>query len=255
MSGIDTSRQRDLTHRVLGAAIIMLCLIIPRVSYAQVEEDTVLLDDVETNIQFTTDAKTARLVEKKVRQPILSEVSVGADLAGIVLATATSYGQYEASLRLGIRQRYYPILEAGIGVCDRHDDVTQLRYKTRSPYFRFGLDYNFVRRPETGNRIYGGLRIGYSPFSFDLQGPDITDPVWGDKVQYHFENVKSYSIWGEAVLGFDTCLYKFVRLGWSVRYRARLADKKQSLGTPWYIPGFGAAADHFSGTMNISFAI
>lgn len=259
LSSAIASPKTLLTHRflkvVFAICVISFAAIHPQRSYAQDVQDSIPVVESPEEVHFSTDAKTASLVETKTKTPFFSEISVGVDLLGAVLASATSYGQYEATLRLGIKRRIYPVFEAGIGVCDRDDEVTGLRYKTRAPYFRIGADYNFVRRPETGNRIYGGIRVGYSPFTFDLSGPPITDPVWGDQTPFHFEGISTYSVWGEAVFGFDTRLYKFIRLGWSVRYRLRLADKQLSIGTPWYIPGFGAADDNFAGTVNLSFAI
>lgn len=61
-------------------------------------------------------------------------VSVGVDLLGAGQRVLSDYGQYEASLRLNLRGRYFPVVELGIGEADADDVTTSVRYKTRAPY-------------------------------------------------------------------------------------------------------------------------
>ena len=108
----------------------------------------------------------------------------------------------------------------------------------------------------SGNRIYVGARYAFSSFKYDLDGPALSDPVWGGSVPYHFEGVSASSQWGELVLGLDAKIWKFFHLGWSFRYRVRIKQKRTPLGQPWYVPGFGKN-DHtcFGGTFNLIFDI
>ena len=59
-------------------------------------------------------------------------VSVGVDLLGAGQRVLSDYGQYEASLRLNLRGRYFPVVELGIGEADADDVTTSVRYKTRA---------------------------------------------------------------------------------------------------------------------------
>ena len=45
------------------------------------------------------------------------------------------------------------------------------------------------------------------------------------------------------VLGLDTRLWGPLHLGWSVRYKLRLAHKDSSAGNTWYVPGYGKYGD------------
>ena len=45
--------------------------------------------------------------------------------------------------------------------------------------------------------------------------------------------------WAEVVLGLQTKIAGPVHLGWSVRYKMRLAHKDSSAGNTWYVPGYG----------------
>lgn len=175
------------------------------------------------------------------------------DLAGAVMCAATDWGQYEIGLKARVHERWYGALELGIGCADATDANTSLHYTTRAPYGRIGCDYNFLRRTDTGHRLYGGLRVAYSPFAYDISGPDIEDPVWGGNTPFQYADVKSHALWGEAVVGLETYIWRFVRLGWTVRYRVKCSEKKQDIGHAWYIPGYGKGKDHFGGTMTIGF--
>jgi len=168
----------------------------------------------------------------------------------------SSYGQYEAALRVNLRDRYFPIAELGIGVTDHVDDGTQTSYKTRAPYGRIGLDFNMMKNKHDIYRLYGGVRYGYTNFKYDLHNPDVTDPVWGDKVSYEARDVKCYYHWVELVFGVDATIWGPIHLGWSVRYRNRVACDEGMLGRCWYVPGFGKSGKStLGGTLNVIFEL
>jgi hypothetical protein len=45
--------------------------------------------------------------------------------------------------------------------------------------------------------------------------------------------------WAEVLFGLDAKVVGPLHLGWSARYRIRMAHKEGSLGNTWYVPGFG----------------
>ena len=62
--------------------------------------------------------------------------------------------------------------------------------------------------------------------------------------------------WAELVLGVDAKLWGPIHLGWSARYRKRLAYKRVDFGEVWYVPGYGVSdSSNISGTFNIIFDI
>ena len=78
----------------------------------------------------------------------ISNVAISVDLAGAVQRWVSSYGQYEAALRVNIKGRYFPIIELGIGQADNEDDVTNVRYKTSAPFGRIGIDFNLLKNKD-----------------------------------------------------------------------------------------------------------
>lgn len=189
------------------------------------------------------------------RVPLLAGISLSADVLGAGLAHITQYGQYEAALRLNLRNTYFPIAELGLGRADMVGETTQIRFTTRAPYLRLGLDYNVKGDKRSRNRVFVGARYGVSIFNYDLSSPGLLDPHWKTSPPFRHDGVRSAAHWGELVFGLQTQLWKFVHLGWSVRYRARLYEKMAPTGRAAYIPGFGNNRDAtlWGGTFNLVF--
>lgn len=179
-------------------------------------------------------------------------VSVSADLAGAVMAVCTPYGQYEAAARVNLKGRYFPTVELGWGVSDHTNETSELHYKVQAPYFRLGMDYNVAKDVRSGNRIFVGLRYGFTTFKYDVDGPDVVDPVYGTTTPFRFTDVKSGAQWGEVVAGLEAKVWGPLHLGWTVRYRMRIHEKKSVLDHAWYVPGYGKSDTHaLGGTFNV----
>lgn len=188
--------------------------------------------------------------------PLFAGVSVSGDVVGLVMAAVSSYGQFEGAVRVNLRGRFFPTFEAGWGLCDHTDESTDLHFKTGAPFFRIGCDYNFARDLRSGNRIFGGLRYAFSSFDYDLDGPAITDPVWGGTTPFQFEGLHATVHWAEIVFGLEAQIWKYFHMGWTARYRLRLSNSHDAVGAPWYVPGFGKNDGHvIMGTFNLIFDI
>ena len=183
---------------------------------------------------------TAAEQEANDSVPLLRGFAVGVDLVGLVQSAVSDYGQYEASLRLNLRDTYFPVLEAGIGRASHDDVVTLIKYDSKAPYFRVGMDYNLMKDKHDIYRIYGGARYALTYFNYDVSCHDLVDPIWLDKVStYHAEDVKCNYHWMELAVGVDAKILGPVHFGWSVRYRKRISHQSGELGNAWYVPGFG----------------
>lgn len=186
-------------------------------------------------------------------QPVFCGVSVGVDIAGAVMAQVAKFGQYEAQARLNFKQRYFVAIETGIGVSNHTDERTEQHYNVHAPYFRVGGDYNFANNPVSGNRIYAGVRYGFSKFNYDISGPVITDDVWGIDVPLNLKSQQGNAHWGELVAGLEGRLWRFIHVGWTVRWKYRFAQKSNVYGHAAYVPGFGNNKESscFGGTVTL----
>lgn len=207
-------------------------------------------------IQYESKEAAAAALAAQKELPLLAGVSVSFDVAGAVMAVCTPYGQYEGAARLNLYGKFFPIFEMGVGVSNHTDDDTDLHYKVHSPYWRVGVDYNFVKDRRSGNRIFAGIRYGFSTYKFDVDGPDLVDPVYGGTLPYKFTGIRGTNHWGEAVFGLEARVWGILHLGWSIRYRLRFYNKGNTLGNAWYVPGYGKNGSHaIGGTFNLIFDI
>ena len=73
--------------------------------------------------------------------PFFRGMAVGVDLIGPVQLMVSDYGQYEASLRINLKDKYYPVFELGYGKADASDEATP-----SSPRTGWGLPIHMQKR-------------------------------------------------------------------------------------------------------------
>jgi len=177
--------------------------------------------------------------EKKDTIPFYRGLSVSVDLVGVGMLAFSDYGQIEGAVRVNLKDRYFPTVEGGYGKADHVDDVTTFTYHTGAPYLKVGCDFNLLRNKHGANRLYAGVRYAFTSYKVDISHPTFPDPVWGTPVEYVVEGQQCSFHWLELVFGLDTKLWGPLRLGWSLRYKRRVAHQEGTLGSTWYVPGFG----------------
>ena len=185
--------------------------------------------------------------------PLFRGFAISTDLVGILQMQLGDYGQYEAALRLNLRNRYFPIIEAGVGKANHEEDVvTGISYSTKAPFFRLGCDFNVAKNKRSDNRIYAGLRYAFTNYKADLFRKPFKDPVWNRDASYCVEGSKCNQHWVEVVFGVDAQVLGPLHLGWSARYKRRLFHDDGITGKTWYVPGYGTQDDsNLSATFNI----
>lgn len=184
-----------------------------------------------------------KLTDEELKEvPLYQGTTVGVDILGI---GSNIFGSSSTSAEIGIevnlKNRFVPVIEIGYGTTDTTDDETDIHYKASAPYFRVGMNYNFFfRKPYLPGFLYGGVRLGYSSFSYDVEAPDMTSGYWPyPTIAFSYQGVKTNVSWLEFLVGIKVKVYKDFYMGWSVRYRSRLNVKNAENSEPWYIPGFG----------------
>ena len=111
-------------------------------------------------------------VEKKDSVPLLRGFAVSVDLVGPAQMFLGDYGQYEAALRINLRDKYFPVFELGLGKADHDNDVTKISYKTSAPYAKIGIDFNLLKNKHDIYRLYAGARYAFTSFKYDLSRVD-----------------------------------------------------------------------------------
>ena len=196
-------------------------------------------------------------VEELAQQPFFQGAMLGVDVFGILgKAFGNEFSSAEASIECNLLNRYFPVFEMGYGSTDTISEETDIHYKTSAPYFRIGAGYNiFSKKPYLPGKLLVGARLGFSSFSYDVEAPAMSDPVWGETtIPISFEGVKGNASWLELVAEVRTNVYKNFHLGFSVRYKSLFSTKKSENSEPWYIPGYGKnKSSGFGITYNISY--
>ena len=172
--------------------------------------------------------------------PLFRGFSLSFDLVGPVMLMLSDHGEYEGALRINLHDQWFPIFELGLGHANhKKDEVTELTYKTTAPYFRLGMDWNILRKKHQSNRIYAGFRYAFTSYNVDIIRENLPDPVWQTETGFGVKDMSCNMHWIEAVLGIDAKIFGPLHLGWTVRYKRRIAHKDGTLGATWYVPGFG----------------
>lgn len=202
-------------------------------------------------------AQSLRLPNDKPYQPHLFEgIAVGADLLGVGLKMGGSdWVQMEAFLRFNLYDKYFPVLELGYGEADHEGSELDNHFAVKAPYFRIGGDYNFTKK-HNGNRLFGGLRYGFSAYEYDLDSPvPLVDPVWGSSQPFSMHGLSGNTHWLEAVFGVETRLWSIVSMGWDMRFKLRMSQKSSEVGSPWYVPGMSKndSSINLGGTFKLVF--
>ncbi len=200
------------------------------------------------NDSTATDTTKQVPVAEKLKQVLSADSTKHAFIRGFALyVELTGVGAkmfsgsnvyYEAGLRINLKQTYFPTVELGYADSNCENDVSLVSYRAKAPYFRVGMDYNFLKNKESNNRLFGGLRVGYTTFDYTIADPDFTDPVWNKPVEY-LHTFNSNALWTEFIFGLEAEVWKAFHLGWTVRYKVRLSQTTNETGEPYYIPGFG----------------
>lgn len=211
----------------------------------------------ETN---ETHEKTEKEIEAELAKqdvPLFMGVIVQADIVGVIMkALDADWAQMEASVRINLKEKYFPVFELGYGESDCEGTETENTFSAKAPYFRVGFDYNFSKKWWNGNRIFAGFRYGFTSFDYDIAALDFADPVWGNEVAFNYEGLAAKFHWAELVFGMETKIWSLFYLGWTVRYKFRVKHSEASVGKPYYVPGFGEYDNNaFGGTFNIIFNI
>lgn len=184
--------------------------------------------------------------------PLFRGFALSFDVAGAAQKAMSDYGQYEAALRVNLHDQYFPIFELGYGMSEHDDLVTGIYYKANAPYFRLGCDLNLLKNKHQANRLYGGFRYAFTAYKVDVSRPGLEDPVWGWSAPVNIEGASCYQHWFEIVFGVDAKIWGPLHLGWSARYKRRIAHGEGEAGNAWYVPGYGKAGDtRLGATFNV----
>lgn len=206
---------------------------------------------LEEPVLFLAELDTVRKVSAASPYPLYNGVSVGFNFADAVMLLA---GQHHAAFDLwaevSLHNWFFPVVEAGLGYGSLSPEEGNYNYKAKlSPYFKLGLNYNFLYKSNPDYQAFVGLRAGFSSFRWDVTDIVVSDPYWGQQNSYSITDQSATCFYGEALGGIKVKLWKRLSMGWTMRYKFKFhTSSKIKPGDPrpgsdpWYVPGYGASS-------------
>jgi hypothetical protein len=141
---------------------------------------------------------------------------------------------------LSFHNRFNPVVEVGIGAANESPSGYNYHYHTAiAPYFKVGLNYNFLFRKNCDYQFLGGIRYGCSPYNFSVVGTTTND-YWQTSTEVDVPSTHFFTGYLEVLAGVRVKIVGPLSAGWMVMYHAVLHDSTSPYGQPSYIPGFGS---------------
>jgi len=167
---------------------------------------------------------------------------VGADLSRLAIPfiDTSRYG-WEFSGEYEIINDLFLVAEIGSETTNLKK--TTYTYKSAGGYTRLGVDYNLMKHldKESSDKIFVGLRYGFTTFYHKADNIQIRDNLWGDFTGGTVEQNWLAANWMEVATGMRTRLFNNFYLGWSVRMRVKLGMSNDRVMFAYSIPGYGKA--------------
>ena len=204
-------------------------------------------------VLFLSQLDTIRKKKRKHIYPDLNAVSIGLNLWDPIMAvTGQRYGGIDIWADLSIQNRFFPIIEAGVGYAHYTPKDGNFTYHGRpSFYAKVGLNYNFFFDDTDAYQLYAGIRGGFSSFTYDITDITINSPYWEETHLTEISDQHTLALYGEALLGIKVRIYKAFSMGWSIRYHHLFKCDNPANSVPHYIPGFG----NRNGVLGASFSV
>lgn len=180
--------------------------------------------------------------------PTLTGLYVSTDLAGPVMYAFNGEKlQSELAVELGIKNKFFPVLEFGMGYANINSDEGFTFKAKPSPYARIGMNYAITRK--NNNSFFLGLRYGYGRVNYDIYNVKQESDYWGESQVIDIVGQKASASYAQAVAGIRVNVFKNLYLGWDVRYNLLLSSTKLKESRVWFIPGYGINNNNSGGMM------
>ncbi|MCC8039257.1 MAG: DUF6048 family protein [Bacteroidales bacterium] len=193
----------------------------------------------------------------KMEYPLLSGISVGVDLWDpLMRCFGQKYGLIGFSAGVNLHNRYRPIVEVGLGEANYTPDDGNFTYKGKmAPFFKIGMDYNFIYNNNAAYEAYAGLRYGLSPMKYEITNVTMESPYWREETGFNIPSQSITAQWVEALFGIKVKIIDGFYLGWTIKYHGTTSLGKPRYGEPWYIPGYGTKQSHWAGAFNLFYTL
>ena len=189
--------------------------------------------------------------------PLVYDASVGVNLWDpLMRAFGQSYGLIGFSAHFNMHNRYIAAFEFGLGNANNTPaDNNYTYHQGLAPYFKIGLDYNFLYNSNPAYMIFAGIRYGFTPFKWTLRDVNSTNDYWGEPSAIPFPDINATAGYLEFLFGLKVNLYKNISMGWTLRYHRVIHESPTTYGNAWYVPGFGTRNSALGASLSVFYTL
>lgn len=189
--------------------------------------------------------------------PLLDAVHVSVDLwPALMRAFNSGYGIGGVQLQLALHNRYFPTVEVGISSASVSPEARNFTFKSPlTPYFKVGMDYNFMYNSNPGYRIYVMARYGITRFAYDYTDVTVTNSYWQESAPVPFPRQHSTTGFVEVGAGLSVKLVGPLSAGWNIKYHRIIHHTPEPYGQPMIIPGFGKRTDGVGVSLSLIYTL
>ena len=217
------------------------------------EGHTILVDTI-SGVEYRD---TILTTAPKLVYPLFDGVTVGVNIWDPVMRCfGQEYGLIGFWGEVSLHNWLKPVFEFGLGNADYTPDDGNYTYKSPiAPYFKIGLNYNFLYNSNPDYSVYAGLRYGLSNYSFEATNVTVNQGYWGEESKFDVPSQSFTTGYFEAMVGIRVKILGNVSMGWELKIHKLLHGSEGKYGDPWYVPGFGTRSSLFSGSFSISYTL
>ena len=216
----------------------------------------VILVDTVTGKEFVD--STAMIPMTKMIYPLMHAVTVGVNVWDPLMRMfGQKYGVADVWAELSIHNRYKPVFEAGLGMIDDTPSGNNYTFKSpMAPYFKIGMNYNFLYNSTPDYQVYAGVRYGFTSYSWKVENVTVNDQYWDETSHITIDPGKRSSAgYFELVAGIKVKIWSNWSLGWALRYHTILHETTTPVGHSMYIPGYGKRNGAITGSFSIMYTL
>lgn len=217
-------------------------------------QGNIILVDTITGLEFVDSTATPK---PGYLFPGFNSLEIGVDVWDPVMRLlGQDFGVGSVWARASFNNRFFPLVEAGLGRADISPDGANFTFRSPlSPFFKVGADYNIFYNNSPDYALLVGLRYGFTPFKWSVDDITVPGTYWDDPSSFAIPSQTATAGFLEISLGVRVKLIGPLSAGWQFKFRSILHESKNIHGEPMYIPGFGKRSSPVSGAFSLIFTI
>ncbi len=214
-------------------------------------------EPLQTPVRFLAELDTITKVTSGPKYPAFDGVTISANFFdAIMMIIGQQRANFDLAATCSVHNWFFPTVEAGVGFSNAHPDDGRCYFKVSpTPYVKVGMNYNFLYKSNPDYQVFLGLRAGWSTFTYNVYDIKAGSEYYVADGPTERTGLRSTAFFGQALAGVQVKIWKFISMGWTVRYNFNF---KQTYSQPdfpaWFTPGYGTSTP-ITATFSLGFTI